>query len=116
MVVLFSVTGVTLFYGSYQMAIRTGGAAVASVLLYTAPAWGALLCIAALSTYGAYSGYAYDAAYVLLSAIKKAGSTDPGKIKAEVMKMDFQGATKRIKFMPNGDSGSDYVIWKVENG
>jgi branched-chain amino acid transport system substrate-binding protein len=65
---------------------------------------------------GAYSGYAYDAAYVLLTAIKKAGSTDPAKIKAEIMKMDFQGATKQIKFMPNGDSGSDYVIWKVEKG
>jgi branched-chain amino acid transport system substrate-binding protein len=65
---------------------------------------------------GAYSGYAYDSAYVLLSAIKKAGSTDPAKIKAEIMKMDFQGATKKIKFMPNGDSGSDYVIWKVDNG
>lgn len=65
---------------------------------------------------GAYSGYAYDSAYVLLSAIKKAGSTDPAKIKAEIMKMDFQGATKKIKFMPNGDSGSDYVIWKVEKG
>ena len=65
---------------------------------------------------GAYSGYAYDAAYVLLSAIKKAGSTDPAKIKAEIMKMKFLGATKMIKFKPNGDSGSDYVIWKVENG
>ncbi|MEJ2154592.1 MAG: branched-chain amino acid ABC transporter substrate-binding protein [Desulfobacteraceae bacterium] len=65
---------------------------------------------------GSYSGYAYDAAYVLLTAIKKAGSTDPAKIKAEIMKMDMQGATKRIKFKANGDSGSDYVIWKVENG
>jgi branched-chain amino acid transport system substrate-binding protein len=65
---------------------------------------------------GAYSGYAYDSAYVLLTAIKQAGATDPAKIKAEIMKMDFQGASKKIKFMPNGDSGSDYVIWKVENG
>jgi branched-chain amino acid transport system substrate-binding protein len=65
---------------------------------------------------GAYSGYAYDAAYVLLSAIKKAGSTDPADIKAEIMKMNFLGATKVIKFKSNGDSGSDYVIWKVENG
>ena len=65
---------------------------------------------------GSYSGYAYDAAYVLLSAIKKAGSTDPAKIRAAIMKMNFQGATKQIKFMANGDSGSDYVIWKVVNG
>lgn len=65
---------------------------------------------------GAYSGYAYDAAYVLLSAIKAARSTDPAKIKAQMMKMDFEGATKRIKFMKNGDSGSNYVIWTVKDG
>lgn len=65
---------------------------------------------------GAYSGYAYDSAYVLLTAIKNAKSTDPAKIKAEIMKMDFDGATKHIKFRENGDSGSDYVIWKVEDG
>ena len=65
---------------------------------------------------GAYSGYAYDGAYVLLSAIKKAGSTDPAKIKAEIMKMDFDGATKHVKFMENGDSGSNYVIWTVSGG
>lgn len=65
---------------------------------------------------GAYSGYAYDAAYVLLTAIKNAKSTDPKKIKAEIMKMDFQGATKKIKFKANGDSGSDYIIWKVDGG
>lgn len=36
---LFALTGVTLFYGSYQLAVKQGGAALASVLLYTAPAW-----------------------------------------------------------------------------
>ncbi|MBU2644019.1 branched-chain amino acid ABC transporter substrate-binding protein [bacterium] len=65
---------------------------------------------------GAYSGYAYDGAYVLLSAIKKAGSIDPADIKAEMMKMNFTGATKTIKFRENGDSGSNYVIWRVVNG
>lgn len=39
----FAVSGVTLFYGSYQIAIREGGAALAAVLLYTAPAWVALI-------------------------------------------------------------------------
>ncbi len=43
MVVLFSVTGVTLFYSSYQIAVKTGGAALAAVLLYTAPAWVGIL-------------------------------------------------------------------------
>lgn len=39
----FGVICVTLFYGSYQLAIRDIGMAMAAVLLYTAPAWVALL-------------------------------------------------------------------------
>ncbi|ROR29749.1 DMT family transporter [Inmirania thermothiophila] len=39
----FGVVGVAVFYGAYQLAVRDGGAALASVLLYTAPAWVALL-------------------------------------------------------------------------
>jgi drug/metabolite transporter, DME family len=39
----FGLWGVTLFYGSYQLAVQAGGAALASVLLYTAPAWVALM-------------------------------------------------------------------------
>jgi branched-chain amino acid transport system substrate-binding protein len=61
----------------------------------------------------AYATYAYDAATTLLKAIKAAGSTDPAKIKAEMMKMDYQGVAKRIKFMENGDSGSNYIAFKV---
>jgi len=34
---------VTMFYGAYQLAIRDVGMAMAAVLLYTAPAWVALL-------------------------------------------------------------------------
>ncbi len=64
----------------------------------------------------AYATYAYDAATVLLQAIKAAGSTDPAKIKAEIMKMDFNGVAKRIKFKANGDSGSSYIAYKVESG
>jgi DME family drug/metabolite transporter len=40
---LFGLVGVSVFYLSYQWAVRSGGAALASVLLYTAPAWVALL-------------------------------------------------------------------------
>ncbi len=39
----FGLVGITLFYGAYQMAIRFGGAALAAILLYTAPVWVALL-------------------------------------------------------------------------
>jgi branched-chain amino acid transport system substrate-binding protein len=47
----------------------------------------------------AYATYAYDAATVLLQAIKNAGSTDPAKIKAEIMKMDFRrrGQTHQVQ-------------------
>lgn len=65
---------------------------------------------------GAYAIYSYDAATVLLNAIKKAGSTDPAKIRAEIMKMDFQGASKQVKFNEKGDSGSTYIAYKIEGG
>jgi DME family drug/metabolite transporter len=39
---VFAVTGVSVFYLSYLFAVRTGGAALAAILLYTAPAWVAL--------------------------------------------------------------------------
>jgi DME family drug/metabolite transporter len=38
----FAVIGVSLFYVSYLFAVRTGGAALAAILLYTAPAWVAI--------------------------------------------------------------------------
>lgn len=64
----------------------------------------------------AYATYAYDAATVLLNAIKLSGSTDAAKIKDEIMKMDFDGVAKRITFRENGDSGSTYIAYKIENG
>lgn len=36
---IFAVFGISLFYISYLVAVKTGGAAFAAVLLYTAPAW-----------------------------------------------------------------------------
>jgi branched-chain amino acid transport system substrate-binding protein len=65
---------------------------------------------------GSYGTYAYDAGIALLTAIKNAGSTDPKKVKAEMMKLDFDGASKHVKFKPNGDSGSSYVAFKVDGG
>jgi len=40
---VFAVFGISLFYTSYLVAVKTGGAALAAVLLYTAPAW-VILC------------------------------------------------------------------------
>lgn len=41
-VAAFAVVGVSLFYLAYLLAVRDGGAALAAILLYTAPAWVAL--------------------------------------------------------------------------
>lgn len=42
-IAVFAVVSVAGFYGSYQLAVQYGGAARAAVLLYTAPAWVAVL-------------------------------------------------------------------------
>jgi drug/metabolite transporter, DME family len=43
MTAAFGLVGVSLFYGAYQFAIRAGGASLACVLLYTAPAFVAVM-------------------------------------------------------------------------
>ncbi|MGR3908339.1 branched-chain amino acid ABC transporter substrate-binding protein [Burkholderia sp. SR8] len=51
----------------------------------------------------AYSPSAYDATWVLISAMQKANSTDP-KIYAPLIKsVSFEGVSGNIAFMPNGD-------------
>ncbi|MCG8564524.1 MAG: branched-chain amino acid ABC transporter substrate-binding protein [Desulfobacterales bacterium] len=61
----------------------------------------------------AYATYAYDAAMSIMMAIKAADSTDPAKVKAAMMALDYQGVAKRVKFKENGDSGSSYIAFKV---
>ena len=61
----------------------------------------------------AYATYAYDSAMALLKAIKAAGATDSAKVKAELLKLDFNGVSKHVKFKANGDSGSSYIAYKV---
>ena len=65
---------------------------------------------------GAYGTYAYDAAIALLKSIKAAGSTSPKKVKAEMLKLDYAGASKWVKFNENLDSGSSYIAFKIEGG
>lgn len=48
LMLLFGLIGVALFYSAYQFAIDAGGAALASVLLYTAPAWVAVIGVTVL--------------------------------------------------------------------
>jgi DME family drug/metabolite transporter len=44
----FGVVGVSVFFASYQVAVEQGGASLASVLLYTAPAFVAVLAVPVL--------------------------------------------------------------------
>jgi branched-chain amino acid transport system substrate-binding protein len=64
----------------------------------------------------AYATYAYDSTTALLKAIKAAGTTDAAKVKEELMKLDFNGVSKHVKFRANGDSGSSYIAFKVTGG
>ena len=65
---------------------------------------------------GAYSTYAYDSAMAYFLALKAAGSTDSDKVRAELLKVDFDGASKHVKYRENGDSGSNYIVRLVKGG
>lgn len=63
-----------------------------------------------------YSAEAYDATNFVLAAIK-AGNTTPTAINSYLTSNSFQGITKTIKFLPNGNvSGGTIYVYKVENG
>lgn len=64
-----------------------------------------------------YAPYAYDAAYVLVDAMKRANSTDPAKYLPELRKTDYQGVTGRIRFDQKGDvTGGAVTLYQVKNG
>jgi len=65
---------------------------------------------------GAYSTYAYDSAMAYFKAVKAAGSTDPDKVRAQMLKLNFPGASKQIRYKENGDSGSNYIVRRVSGG
>lgn len=65
---------------------------------------------------GAYSAYAFDSAMAYLKAVKAAGTTDFEKVRAEILKLDFVGASKQINYQENGDSGSNYTVYQVKDG
>jgi branched-chain amino acid transport system substrate-binding protein len=50
-----------------------------------------------------YSPYTYDATFVLIDAMQRAGSTDPKKYIPELKKTKFKGVTSTIEFEPNGE-------------
>ncbi|MDK9723838.1 MAG: branched-chain amino acid ABC transporter substrate-binding protein [Sterolibacteriaceae bacterium MAG5] len=63
-----------------------------------------------------YGPYAYDAAMVVIEAVKRAQSADPAKILAELPKTDFQGVTTRILFDEKGDLKDGAITLYVAKG
>jgi branched-chain amino acid transport system substrate-binding protein len=50
-----------------------------------------------------YSPYTYDATFVLVEAMKKAGSTDPKVYTPKLAETNFKGVTSTVRFEPNGE-------------
>jgi branched-chain amino acid transport system substrate-binding protein len=69
-----------------------------------------------VKTVGSYGYYAYDAAMILLEAIKKAGSTDTDKIVDVLRSTTWNGVTGEIKFDEKGDRKLAHIIWIVKDG
>lgn len=68
-----------------------------------------------VSTFG---GHAYDALYILVNAMKKAGN-DPSKLRDEIEKTEFIGTAGTFKFSPTDHCGLDKTAFEmltVKNG
>ncbi len=64
-----------------------------------------------------YAPYAYDAARVMVDAMKRANSAEPAKYLAELPKTDFQGVTGHIRFDAQGDlAGGSITLYQVKGG
>jgi branched-chain amino acid transport system substrate-binding protein len=65
----------------------------------------------------AFSAMAADAYFIILDAIKRAGSADPQKIRdALASTKDFEGVTGKIALKPDGNPIKSMVINKVKDG
>jgi len=64
-----------------------------------------------------YAPYSYDAVYIIVEAIRKAGSLDRAAITAAVAATDYDGLTGHIGFDPKGDLKSGAIsMFKVQDG
>ena len=64
-----------------------------------------------------YAPYAYDAANVMIQAMKNANSTDPAKYLPELGKIQYQGVTGNIAFDEKGDvKGGSISLYQVKDG
>ncbi|MGC0153046.1 branched-chain amino acid ABC transporter substrate-binding protein [Chromobacterium vaccinii] len=64
-----------------------------------------------------YAPYTYDAAKVLIAAMKRAGSAEPAKYLPEIAKTDYQGVTGPVKFDAKGDIQNATVsLYRLKQG
>jgi branched-chain amino acid transport system substrate-binding protein len=64
-----------------------------------------------------YAPYSYDAVQVIIDAMKRANSTDPAKITAELPKTAFGGITGKIEFDDKGDVKNGAItMYEVKGG
>jgi branched-chain amino acid transport system substrate-binding protein len=64
-----------------------------------------------------YAPFTYDAANLLIEAMKKANSADPAKYLPELAKIDYKGATGKIAFDEKGDrKDAEMTIFTMKDG
>ena len=63
----------------------------------------------------AYAAEAYDAATILINAIKAGNTTGP-QIKNYLNSINLEGASGTIQFDPNGDVQKEYDLYIIEDG
>jgi branched-chain amino acid transport system substrate-binding protein len=64
-----------------------------------------------------YAPFTYDAANLLIEAMKKANSADPAKYLPELAKVDYKGATGKIAFDEKGDrKDAEITIFTMTGG
>lgn len=64
-----------------------------------------------------YAPYAYDAVYVMVEAMRRADSAEPGKYLVELPRTDYQGVTGHLRFDAKGDvAGGSVTLYQAKNG
>jgi len=64
-----------------------------------------------------YAPFFYDAANVVIEAMRKADSVDPAKFTPEIYKVSLAGATGRIEFDAKGDrKDAEMTIFRMQGG
>ena len=73
------------------------------------------------SKVSSFGGHAYDSLYIIVEAIKRAGSTNPGKIRDEIEKTQgFEGVDGIVNLSPTDHLGLDtktgMIMLEIKNG